>query len=227
MGRYIARKERLFQRWLEEGRWDEEPFHEYVARVDAAEEEDPDVSIGRKIPFEEAYEVARLLTAQLRPHVRRCKVAGSLRRRRREVRDLEIVVEPHFSPDLLGNEEPQLEMVRALVREWGDVLQEGPRKIKVRLRDRDLTVELYLVHPPAQWGSILAIRTGPASLGHFAMIRFQERGLVHRDGHLEDGDGNLIPTPTEEEFFRQAGLPCLPPARRESDDAKRPLEEKP
>jgi DNA polymerase/3'-5' exonuclease PolX len=51
-----------------------------------------------------------------------------------------------------------------------------------------------------------------------------EFGLRHVDGHVERvATGEVVPTPTEEDFFRLAGLPFLPPAKRDSRAAFVPL----
>ncbi|HEX8276072.1 MAG TPA: hypothetical protein VF615_25770 [Longimicrobiaceae bacterium] len=134
--------------------------------------------------------------------------------------DIEIVIEPReIDSGFLGGTAPDVEILQALARRWsGASLEKGTRadarQIAAMLPE-GVKVELYLVLPPAQWGSILAIRTGPAELGRFVMERFKRRGLRHVNGHLENAEtGALVPTATEEDYFAAAGLPCLPPQRR-------------
>lgn len=189
------------------------------------------MSSGTKLPFQEALDVARRLTEELKSVVARSKVAGSLRRRRPEVGDIELVIEPHLvEVDLFGRHDPGLEEIRAVVQEWGTILKGGDRMIQVVdvYGKVGLKVDLFLVHPPAQWGSILAIRTGPAELGQLAVTLMRERGFRHRSGYAVNvATGAPVPTPTEEAFFELAGLPCLPPARRDSPAARTPVEGSP
>lgn len=180
---------------------------------------------GERIPWEKAVRIAEQLAADLAPVCARAKVAGSVRRRRPHVGDIEFVVEPLAAGDLFGHVTHQVEPIRRVAETWGDVVKGGDRMIQVRgVGGIDgLTCELYLVHPPAQWGSILAIRTGPADLGHLAVTRMLERGLRHVGGHVEDRAGALVPTPTEEDFFAAAGLPCLAPHLRDTPAARTPV----
>lgn len=174
----------------------------------------------RRLPFREAYDLAKQLVDELSPAVRRVKVAGSLRRRQETVGDLELVVEPElYAVDLFGGLGPDLNEVRYIARSWGPISKGGDRQIQVTdAKGIDgLKVELYLVHPPAQWGSILAIRTGPADLGRIAMGRMLALGYKHQEGFvIRTGDRRVIPTPEEEDFFHFAQLECRPPAQREA-----------
>lgn len=189
------------------------------------------MSLGTTVPFDEAVVIAQRIAELLRPHVRRIKAAGSLRRRRAHVHDLEFVIEPQMHADLFGGETPVLEPIRRIAGELGEVLKNGDRYIQVDLvLDRpqflpkvDLRLDLYLCHPPAEWGSTLAIRTGPAQLGHFAMMQLNRWGFSHRDGGIYSSrTGEKIEVPDEETFFRLAHLPCLPPTKRDAPSAMTP-----
>ncbi|MDB4947450.1 MAG: hypothetical protein JWM27_99 [Gemmatimonadetes bacterium] len=171
------------------------------------------MSTGEKIPLARARRIADRAAAALAPAAAEVHVAGSVRRERPFVGDVELVVVPRMIPDgLFGDERPDLDSIRAVALLWGKIVRSGDRLISVDAGE--VKVELYLCHPPAQLGSILAIRTGPAEFGALAMQRLARRGYRHRDGHVVDGAGQIVPTPTEEEFFRLAGLPCLPPVAR-------------
>lgn len=73
------------------------------------------------------------------------------------------------------------------------------------------------------WGSILAIRTGPADLGQLVVTRMKAFGFSHAEGYAHDMHGNLVLTESEAQFFALAGLPCLPPSQRDSIEARTPL----
>jgi DNA polymerase/3'-5' exonuclease PolX len=173
------------------------------------------MSTGTKLPWQQAAEIAEQLVRELTPHVERLKTVGSIRRRKPEVGDIELLAEPRMiEADFFGTPGPDLEPIRQMAARWGRVLKNGDRYIQVEILD-GVHVDLFLCYAPAQWGSLLAIRTGPAELGQHAVTCMKAYGLRHVQGHIER-DGTLVPTPTEEDFFAAARLPCLPPRQRGS-----------
>lgn len=197
------------------------------------------MSSGIRRPWAEAVAIAQPLALQLVPVCEpgRVKLAGSLRRRREDVGDIEIVaqvrmVEPpaDSQEDLLGADGPapalvpDVASVVAVASSWGRVLQSGSRYTRVELPDGTL-VDLYLVHDGSTWGSALAIRTGPATLSKWAVTRLHDSGLHQEEMRVLDRAGKVTPVPDEETFFRLAGLPCLPPEQRDTDAARKPFEE--
>lgn len=204
------------------------------------------MSVGTRLPWAAAADLARAMCEELAPAVVRTKVVGSVRRRRPEVGDIEILAEPRMIPapprkrgrkadpaeDLFGEtaaaptpDEPEmvpdLEPAREVVGRWGEVVKGGERYIQV-VRPDGIKVDLFLCHPPAQWGSLLAIRTGPSDLSREAVTRIKARGYVHDAGHAAFPDGTLIRTPTEWDFFALAGLALVPPAQRDTPAALAP-----
>jgi len=176
------------------------------------------VSVGSRIRWAEAYEIAGEVARRIDPLVARSKCVGSVRRRKDTVGDIEFVVEPFMHGDLLGNEEPVLEVVRATMLELGDWVKGGPRMMQVTnlLKHKGLTLDLYLAHAPAAWGSTVAIRTGPADMGRYVVTACRDFGYRHENGYAQHLDtGERVPTDTEEQFFALASLPCLPPQQRE------------
>lgn len=175
------------------------------------------MSDGSLLPWADAYALAEHAAEVLRPHVQRLKAVGSLRRRRPYVRDIEFLAEPRMVvDDLFGNMAPDVAPIRAALEQLGTWVKGAERMMQITdLGGRvGLKCELYLVHPPAQWGSLLAIRTGPYELGRHAVTRMRERGFRHDGGRVLRGS-EVIPTPTEEDFFAAAWLPCLAPHLRD------------
>lgn len=173
--------------------------------------------------WQAAADIAERLAGDLAAATVRCKVAGSIRRRRARVSDIEIVAEARTRSDgLFGEPTPDTEIVRGVVAGWGRLVKSGERYMRAELPE-GLFVDVFLVSPPAQWGSILAIRTGPWELGREAVSRLKAYGLRHVEGHVLDAAGMVIPTPTEEAFFALCGLPCVPPSKRDYEQARVPL----
>lgn len=181
------------------------------------------MSAGEKRPWAEAMEIAVRLANELAPVCTRIKVAGSLRRRRELVGDIELVIEPkQVATDLMGALGPDVDGVRAIAGTWGTVMKSGGRMIMIQLPD-GMMVDLYMTEA-SRWGSTLAIRTGPQDLGIRAMEQFKKRGLQHARGEIVDTrTGEVIPVPDEETYFRLAGLPCLPPEQRDTPAALKAL----
>lgn len=172
----------------------------------------------RRMPRHVAMPIAERVLDTLRPVITRGVIVGSLRRERPDVGDIELLVEPRSTPALFGDPTYDAESVRRVVEmDVGRVRVGGSRHMRVALHDDpSIAVEIFLAHPPAQFGSLLAIRTGPAELGAIAMRRLIDRGYVHRDGHvLDEATRDVVPTETEEQFFALAGLPCVLPNRRD------------
>ncbi len=176
------------------------------------------MSTGRLVPFAEAYVLAEHASQHLSRHVVRLKAVGSVRRRRDFVGDLEFLVEPRMiDADLFGTKAPDVEPLKAALLQLGTWVKGGTRQMVITdFNGREgLKLELYLCHPPAQWGSLLAIRTGPWELSREAVSKMRALGRRHVDGHVLNAGGETTPTPTEEAFFAAAGLPCLPPRARD------------
>lgn len=175
------------------------------------------MSAGTKLPWADAAALAERLSGDLAPVVARCKVVGSVRRRKPLVGDVELLVEPRMQPvDLFGTEAPDVESIRAVAERWGTVVKGGERMIQVTDVDgvSGRTVDLYLVHPPANWYALLCIRTGPAELGQQAVTLMQRYGRFQKMGRVVDRAGVEVPITSEADWFACAGLACLPPAER-------------
>lgn len=156
------------------------------------------------------------LVERIKPFLKRVEIAGSIRRKRQRVGDIELVVEPVMNLDLFqGDATPVLDPLRLELEKIGRIVKGGDRYIRVHLTKADQYADIFIVWPPAQWGSIFAIRTGPADLVKYVVTKCQERGIQHRDGRALDAEGTLVHIPTEEDFFALAGLTCPKPEHRD------------
>lgn len=176
------------------------------------------MSAGTRIPLHLADHIAKQVSDVLRPVVATLEVVGSVRRRRDTVGDIEFLAQPSFDLDLLGERTPSIEPVKAAMLKLGTWVKGGDRMMQVTdlLGRPGLKLDLYIVHPPSAIGSQLAIRTGPADLGHYVVMRMQYFGYRHTDGYaIKVSTGETVPTDTEEQFFALAGVPCVPPERRD------------
>jgi DNA polymerase/3'-5' exonuclease PolX len=190
------------------------------------------------IPLEDARRLAEWLQAALGPACARLEVAGSCRRERPAVKDLELVAIPRAfdaQGDLFGSGGASCrELWAALeaLRRAGELvplkpgapgLEPDPRwpfkgsgdDRYYRLLCRGIKVDLFLTTPEA-WGWTLALRTGPQDVSKALVSVWAPRaGLRARDGRLFRG---LVPvfTPEEVDAFAALRLEWISPPRRVS-----------
>jgi hypothetical protein len=84
-----------------------------------------------------------------------------------------------------------------------------------------IQVDIFIVTPPAQWGPLFTIRTGPESFsGREGLMRYINGHTPYRqdEGHLSvRATGEEVSTPTEADYFRVLGLPVIPPGERSAE----------
>lgn len=164
----------------------------------------------------EAREVAEQLLERLAPWTERAVIAGSIRRQCAEVKDIEIVVQPDYAPSGFFDE-PRLATgeIRELALTWGPKSKAGDKYIQIMdVLGSGITLDLFVVTPPATWGAILAIRTGPAAFSEMLVTRIKGRLWRCREGRVTDQQGAVVPTPTERSFFAAAQVDWLEPEDR-------------
>jgi DNA polymerase (family 10) len=155
--------------------------------------------LGRTVP------IATQLCKYLESHAERVTYAGSLRRMKEIVHDVDILA---ASTDAEKTLKAFLSMpfIEA-------VLAQGGTKASVRVQD-DLQVDLRVVEPKS-WGAAMHYFTG--SKAH--NIRMRERaikqGLKLNEYGLFDANDKSVVGPDEEEIFEKLGLPYIPPVLRE------------
>lgn len=174
--------------------------------------------------LEFAQRAAKELVAELEPHCHRIQVAGSIRCREPEVKDIEIVCVPRTSRNLFGEMDlEQPHAVRRRLEEFGVRPRHNVNGHHIGWGQRFLAGELegvaidvFCVLPPAQWGCILAIRTGPAQYSRHLVTIAKRRKTPCVDGRLVRSAGGEILTPEEEDFFAALGLDWVAPEDRRS-----------
>ncbi len=155
----------------------------------------------------DAVPVARRLLGHLERSglARRVSLAGSIRRWKEVVRDIDLLASSSAPGPLMEH------FVAA--PEVASVLARGQTKTSVRLAS-GIQVDLRVVSDE-QFPYALAYFTG--SKEHNVALRTlaQEKGLKISEYGIFEGE-RLIPCKDEEEFYRALGLPYIPPERREN-----------
>jgi DNA polymerase (family 10) len=154
-----------------------------------------------------AYPAARDLVAALEklPQVERVTFAGSLRRFRATIGDLDILAATDDSGSVMAafGRLPQVEAV----------LLGGETKMRVRLLN-GLEADLRCLER-ARWGTALQYFTG--SQAHSVKLRelALKRGFSLSEYSLKREDGSEVLCAEEEEVYRRLGLPFVEPELRE------------
>jgi DNA polymerase (family 10) len=161
----------------------------------------------RRVLLAEVEPIAQALVSHLRGArgVRRAVVAGSYRRRRESVRDLDVLV--------IGTD-PAAATERLLsFEEVEEVLAHGPTRSTVRLRS-GLQVDLRVVGEES-YGAALCYFTG--SVAHsIAVRRLAQRTGLKLNEYGVFRDRERIGGRTEREVFALVGLPYIEPELREN-----------
>jgi DNA polymerase (family 10) len=157
--------------------------------------------------------VAAKVLELLKPHCERIDIAGSIRRRRPTIGDLEIVCipKPYDASPLFCSG------IATVVNQWEKVKGELPCRYTQRVLPwQGMKLDLFMPHPDG-YGLQLAIRTGSAEWSHRRLAAAWVRaGFTSKDGLLRrSSDGAICPTPTEDALFRMIGIPWVHPTARE------------
>ena len=179
-------------------------------------------------PLAEAERIAAALVADLEPHCARIAVAGSVRRRKEQVGDIELVAIPRYAPaGLFGDRTTNLlwERLHARADAYRFVKGDHPdgRYYQLALPAQPgLQVDLFLAQED-NWGLTLLVRTGSAAFSTAMLARWKRLQGIGRegqgsvDGRLVTRAGAVVPTPEEETVFHLLGMRPVPPERRTGD----------
>jgi len=158
--------------------------------------------------LEEAQVIADKIKAELAPHCERIEIAGSIRRKKPDVGDIEIVVIP--KPYNIGLFESG---IATIVKQWKKVKGELPCKYTQRILPEGIKLDLFFAEPD-NWGLIYAIRTGSADYSHLELAsNWSSMGYKSVGGYLFR-DGERVAVREEEDLFKLLHMPYVEPEQR-------------
>ncbi len=156
-----------------------------------------------RVLLDVALRTANEMVDALTPISQRCAYAGSLRRWRETIGDIDILAAADDSAPLM-----------AAFSAGQDVVASGPTKTTVRTAS-GLTADLRVV-PLDAWGAALQYFTGSAA--HNVAVRqiaIKQKLKLSEYGLFDAETNELIVSRTEEEVYERLGLAWVPPAMRE------------
>lgn len=160
-----------------------------------------------RTPLGKAWPFAQQTLAVLRavPGVQTVEAAGSLRRMRSTVGDIDLLAAAANSAAVMQAFTGLTEVAR--------VISQGETKASLEF-SHNLRAQLW-VHPPERFGTALQYATG--SKDHNVRLRelALKRKLSLSDQSFLRGDGSELLCATEEEVYATLGLPWIPPELRE------------
>lgn len=190
------------------------------------------------MPLADAEAAACALLDKLAPYCMRLDIAGSIRRKKPQIADIELVAIPRMAAgqmdlfgdvvdyDLLEEKCGRLlaEGTFTLRPDKNGVTANGQRFKRLLFGFRDMPrvpLDLFIVREPAQFGVIFTIRTGCAEFSHRLVTSrllggWLPAGMQVRNGGLYAA-GALQETPEEADFFEAIGVIPPPPERRTPD----------
>jgi len=156
----------------------------------------------------EALKAANQVKFVLEPHCSKIEIAGSIRRRKEFVHDIDLVVIPSN----------QGQFITAL-QSLGKIKMGGHKLIRCDLSG--ISVDIYIATPET-WATLFLIRTGSKEHNVKMCAQARRMGMIlHADGRglIRPGDGEIaleekVKSDTEESIFEALGLPYKKPEER-------------
>lgn len=161
-----------------------------------------------RITLKEALRISKSIVAQ----IKRCKgviqieVAGSIRRRKSTIGDIDILVS--------CKKEDRPEIIRRFIsmKNVNEVIVKGDTKVSVRITDFGRQVDLRLVEEN-EWGAALLYLTGSKEHNIHLRTIAKERGFkINEYGMFKGTD--KIAGKTEEEMYAALGMKWIKPEKR-------------
>lgn len=171
--------------------------------------------------YAEAKRLADQLLAELSPVCERIEIAGGVRREKPDPHDIELVAIPRMEPikDIFGERAWSRNLLNEFIESQGYFVDRGGDRYKKIVYTPEINCDLFVVLPPAQWGVIFTIRTGPWEFSKRIVTPRKFGGCLPsdhcvKDGAVQDAYGRIIPMLEEIDFLNFLGLGWIEPRER-------------
>lgn len=177
-----------------------------------------DAPVHQAMPLGRARHLAEQIASRLAPYCQRLEIAGSIRRRRPCVNDIDLVALPW--PGRAAE-------LKARCARNCRVVSDGPQNASyaMPLPDGEVRIDLFIARPavrdllqtiPGNFGTILLCRTGSKEHNIWMVERARQAGFTWRPySGLFDEQGWCLAAEEEADIFRALGLDFIPPEQRE------------
>jgi DNA polymerase/3'-5' exonuclease PolX len=177
------------------------------------------MSSSTKRPYAEMLSIAESVTVLLWPACERILIAGSLRRHKATIGDIEIVAMPKTEAEynLFGEVVGEASLLEAMLSRLDmHFTKNGPRYKQWTLPD-GTQVDLFIATPET-WGCVATIRTGSMEFSKSLMTSRRHGGrcpshLKFKEGRIWNG-GTALDTPEEKDVFAALGIDWIDPVWR-------------
>jgi DNA polymerase/3'-5' exonuclease PolX len=168
--------------------------------------------------------IARALAARfidlLGDHISQLEIAGSVRRCKPDVKDIEIVAIARdrllWHLDDLAHK-GQIAKAYYIDKNGKKTYRWGTKYRGIRMAGTDATIELFMTSRES-WGYQFWLRTGPGDANKFVMTKLLRSPFICQDGMVyERASGNQIKIPDEATFFGLLGIEYVEPEKRTLD----------
>jgi len=159
--------------------------------------------------LQEARAIAERVKDSLTPYCDRIEIAGSIRRGKPTVHDVDIVLIEKAEAALVMNR------MNSLIATIGKLELNGSKIKRLRYAKTNITIDIY-VATATTWGTLLLIRTGSKENNIWLCSLARRRGwhLKANGEGLLDETGNRIAGDTEESVYQALGIPYQEPKDR-------------
>lgn len=157
--------------------------------------------------LEEAKPIAERVKQTLTPYCDRIEIAGSIRRRKPIVHDIDIV--------LIENPGSLLEISEVLAS-IGGMDMKGSKIKRLWYGDREISIDIYTA-TPLTWSTLLLIRTGSKENNiRLATIAKRKGWQLKANGDgLFNERGERVAGDTEQSIYQALGIPYQEPEERD------------
>lgn len=174
-----------------------------------------------KLAFGQA--CANRLAQWLGPLSERVMVAGSIRRGRPEVGDVDLVIQPKRVQlrNLLGAvdgylNETAVAIIERTQKEGWRLVKAGDEIIQIQTAGRVPVQVDFFFATPATWASVVMCRTGSVEHNVWLCSQASRRGLHWKPNVGLMRGTEQLPTESEREIYERLGLTYLEPHEREA-----------
>ena len=155
--------------------------------------------------LEKAKQIGNEVLEKIRPYIDQGEIAGSIRRNKQEVHDIDLVIE-------LKRVFMSLTDIKKILRDYGRVVLDGEKLVRVLTKD-NVQIDVYIAH--GNYNPLLLIRTG--SLWHNKKLCMKAKSLNYSltaKGLINKLNERVIAT-TEKDIFRELNFEYKEPEERD------------